>query len=79
MFRYFFHVHDRGGTVIDPEGLPLEDLAAARNYAVAAARQIISDDLLSGVFDLSGYVEVTDEVGNTVLIVRFEEAILRLI
>ena len=63
--------------MIDPEGRLLEDLASARNYAVTAARQIISDDVLSGVLDLSGYVEVTDEIGNTMLIVRFEEAILR--
>jgi hypothetical protein len=79
MSRYFFHVHDRGGTVVDPEGQPLEDLASARKHAVTAARQLISEDVLCGAFDLSGYVEITDEIGDTVLIVRFEEAILRLI
>jgi hypothetical protein len=79
MSRYFFHLHDRAGKVVDPEGRALESVASARNHAVTAARAVISDDVLTGVLDLSGYIEVTDELGGMVMVVHFEEAVLRVI
>lgn len=79
MPRYFFHLHDRAGRLEDPEGRALESIASARNHAVTTARAMISDDVLTGILDLSGYVEVTDDLGKTVLILHFEEAVLRVI
>jgi len=77
MQRYYFHLHDRTGNVCDPEGRLFETVAAARGYAVYAARSIMSGDVLEGIFDPNGSVEVTDERGNRVFTLRFDEAVVR--
>jgi len=48
MQRYYFHIEDGGDTIVDREGIELADLDAAREEAVAAARQIMSNDVLRG-------------------------------
>ena len=77
MAQYFFHLHERSGVLPDAEGETLESVTSARNRAVAAARSVISADVIGGVLDLSGFIEVTDEQGRIVLILHFEEAVLR--
>jgi hypothetical protein len=42
MPRYFFHIVD-GSFRVDPEGMELPDIAAARVEAIAAAGEILRD------------------------------------
>jgi hypothetical protein len=48
MPRYHFHVREFGRLVIDPEGLNLPTVSAARDEAVKAAREIMSERLMRG-------------------------------
>jgi hypothetical protein len=73
--RFHLNIHDRGGLSYDEEGLELADLAAARSSAFDGIRSMASDDVRSGVLDLNGRVEITDEAGSILEIVRFLDAI----
>src|SRR5436190_8358952 len=42
MPHYFFHLRDGAAGVSDPEGVTLQDKAAARDYAVQVARELMS-------------------------------------
>lgn len=75
MPTYFFKAHDRFGAAPDLNGLELPDLAAVHRQAVAGARSLICDDIRQGILDLSGAIEVTDEEGETVLLLRFDEVV----
>ena len=79
MSRYFFHLHDREGTLLDREGKDFRDMFAARSYAVLMARSVMSADVESGIFDQNGFMEVVDEKGKTTLTVQFAEAVLRVV
>jgi hypothetical protein len=75
MPRFYLHLHDGKGRIEDPEGSDLPDLAAAREEALASARQlwaaaiIAQDDLTSHRF------EVTDVAGALLLSLAFNEAL----
>jgi hypothetical protein len=60
MARYWFHL--RGGTadVIDHEGNELENMAAVRDYALAAARDTLSNELKGGRLDLRYRIDAED-------------------
>ena len=75
MPHYFFHVREGESLICDPEGSDLPNEAAARAYAVAAARSLLSTDVLAGRLPLSHAIEVADEGGRTLLIVAFGEAV----
>lgn len=71
--RYFFHVHD-DYTTIDEEGADLPDAAAAKDYALAAARELICDEVRSGRLKLDHRIEIEDEHGVHVGTIRFSDA-----
>ena len=74
MPRYFFHVFD----VIwshDDEGEELPGLDAAIRQAKHIAREISLEDEESGAAALDSFIEVADEHGKTVHVVRFREAL----
>lgn len=48
MSRFYFHIRMGDQVVIDQEGSDLPDPAAAREEALAAARQILADAIRSG-------------------------------
>lgn len=73
MPRYFFHLRNDAHTQ-DEEGKELPDLAAAREHALEAARDVVCGDIRRGYLNLDHYVEVTDESGDTVLKLTFREA-----
>jgi hypothetical protein len=77
MPRYFFHVKHDGATMLDREGIDLDDLEAERNEARALARQSMSERILNAhphPLDGRTFV-VTDEEGHTVLTYPFLNAI----
>ena len=79
MPTYHFNVHDRAGVLTDTEGQMLANSSCARHQAVTTARALICDDILGGVLDLSGFIEVTDSRDKLVLILHYEEAVLRVL
>jgi hypothetical protein len=75
MPRYYFHLHNDLATT-DEEGRELDDIGAARRAAEEDAREMAARSVqCHGHLDLGHYVEVTDEGGNSVVRVRFGEAV----
>lgn len=73
---YFFHVHkDSAPKIVDKEGTELTDLRAAVAFAVLSARSHAADDVLRGQFKAGDWIEIVDEKGCLLHIVRFDEAI----
>ena len=74
MPRYFFHLHNDLETR-DEEGLELADLASAEAVARREARACAAQNVMQGHLALAHAIEVTDEAGTRVLLVRFGDVI----
>jgi hypothetical protein len=72
--RYFFHLYD-DVVAMDEEGVELSGPAAARERAVAEARQIACAEVLKGHLDLGHRIDVADEAGETIFTVHFGDTI----
>ena len=75
MSRWFLHVHDGTVAFLAPEGSELPDLAAAREEASIAARELVADGLRGNENRTDWRIEVADETGASVLVVPFTDAI----
>lgn len=76
MPRYFLHVKNRLCLVRDPDGEELDDLAAAKEEAAAAARDLMAEGLRGGApLGLHREMILEDELGVTVASVAFAEAL----
>jgi hypothetical protein len=79
MARFYFNVRHRPGPeglARDLEGDELPDSAAARDHALAVARDLIARTRVDGVrnwFDCS--FEITDEDGRPVMTVPFSDTV----
>ncbi len=74
MPRYKFQVFNDDHTM-DPDGKELPDPAAAREYALKAARAIMGDELAThGEITLSHWIEIEDERGE-MSVVTFADAV----
>jgi hypothetical protein len=71
--RYYFHLYDTG-CVEDEDGIELADAAAARQFALANARDMVCGDVIGGCVNLSHRIEVVDEECEPVLTLTFGEA-----
>lgn len=71
---FYFHLHNDIHTV-DEEGCELPDAEAARAQAEDEARVMAAESVRSGHLDLSHYVEVADESGETLFKVRFGDVV----
>ncbi|TPM96578.1 hypothetical protein [Mesorhizobium sp. B2-1-3A] len=71
MSRYFFYLRDENGNLReDPEGQEFSDLAGAEENAMASAKEILAEELLSGKAVRTGLAfEIFDE--NHKLVLRF--------
>jgi hypothetical protein len=74
---YFFHVRGGRADAEDEEGIAHPDEAAARTFALAGARSLIAGDVVEGILDLSGRIDVEDEAGKLVFSLPFEKAVTR--
>jgi hypothetical protein len=74
--RYFFHLREAGGYLLDDEGLELAGLEAARAAATQAARSIIAGDAILGKLPLGAVVEVDDEAGHRMFDLAVRETVL---
>ncbi|WP_294258201.1 hypothetical protein [uncultured Sphingomonas sp.] len=75
MQRYYFHVHDGGGTLLDPEGTNLQDDDAALRTAIGFVRSLLCEDLTSGLLDLRGRIEVVRSSGELLRVLPFADCI----
>ncbi len=75
MPRYYFHFQDGAARLADPEGTALPDPEAAWYHGVRSAREIIDQDLRVGAIRPNRRLEITDEGGEQVWAVPFEEVI----
>jgi hypothetical protein len=77
MPKYFFNIHSGTEKAGDPEGQCLSDLDAAREEAIAGARDIAADCVRFGKsLDLDQCIEVVDVDGKTLLTVTFRDALV---
>lgn len=74
MPRYFFHLYD-DLEIRDEEGVTLLDPAAARKLAIESARDVMADNVRGGELCLSHRIEVEDEQGQPVVVVKFRDAL----
>jgi hypothetical protein len=75
MPHYFFDLHN-DVDAIDHEGVELPDLKAAKAHALDEARTMIqasTED--AGKIDLNHHIDIRDDSGALVHVMRFEDAI----
>ena len=73
MPRYFLHQIRQQGEIRDQEGIVLSDRAAALALARRGAAEILCEEIHQGRPELEQRIEVRDEDGALVGIVRFAE------
>jgi hypothetical protein len=73
MGRFYFHVREGGSFIKDPDGVELDDMSAARDLAVASAREILVDSLMNGEPLDGKQFEISDENDVVLEIVRFRD------
>jgi hypothetical protein len=75
MIRYFFDLHN-DVDAIDEEGVELPDLEAAKAHSLGEARTMIQASVAdAGRIDLRHHIDVRDESGAVVHVMRFEDAV----
>ncbi len=70
MPRYFFHVND-GSSARDEDGTELPDIYAAQHMAIRASGEILRDMGAAFWNGTEWKLEVTDEHGQTLFVLRF--------
>ena len=76
MPRFYLNVRQDETLVKDPEGSDFSSLDAARAEALLSARELMSARVLAGRKANHSSFEITDDNGNVVMVVWFEEAII---
>jgi hypothetical protein len=76
MARFYFDLHECGTVIEDEDGVERPGVDDLRNEAVAAAREIMCDELTRGHLCLSCHIAVRDESNDTLLTVRFQDAVV---
>ena len=78
MSRYFLHVRSADNVVsADLEGQDLPDLEAARREAVSVNREILSEKLLHGGALDGRQIEIADEVGKILAVVKPDDVLFQ--
>lgn len=77
MPKYFFHHITNAGLVHDHEGTVLPDLDHARSEAVLDARSLMGDAIRQGRDISTRSMQITDEDGNTLLVLPFADTVIR--
>ena len=76
MPRYFLHVNERSALLVDPDGQECADLAAARQEATEAARDLMAERLRAGEpLGLHREMIIADEHGTTFATLSFHEVV----
>jgi hypothetical protein len=75
MTRFYLHIREGDALLEDLEGQDFVSLAAAKNEAVAAAREIMSERIRRGEPPNRSSFEIRDKDGQLVLTLPFQEAL----
>ena len=75
MSRYFFHLRDGVDYLLDPEGVELAALGAAKAYATRSAYSIMAAELGHGKLDLSVHIEIVNAEGAVLATVYFRDLV----
>lgn len=73
--RYFFHVLNGNGFTRDEEGQEFPDLDAARRCGLVGIRSVLGEELMRGIVDLTGRLDICDENDGVLLSIPFAEAV----
>jgi hypothetical protein len=78
MPRLYLHLRMGDALVEDPDGAEFASVETARGEAIAAARELMSEQMRHGVLpDLNSCFEITDVDRRLVLAISFNEAVGR--
>jgi hypothetical protein len=73
---FFFHLRQGTKLIRDPEGVCLPDITSARAEAIQSARELMSENISrSARTSLEWQFEITNDAGETVAIVPFDETV----
>jgi hypothetical protein len=76
MPRFYLHIRKGDALAEDPEGDEFASMEAARDEAIAAAREIMSEQMQRGELpEPNSCLEIADQDGRLVLTVSFDEAL----
>jgi hypothetical protein len=75
MARFYFHLRSADELAQDDEGLELPDLAAAREQAIASAREIVADAIKAGKTKTLRHFVIADENGREILTVPLKDVV----
>jgi len=75
MPRFFFHLHDCGVFIPDPEGREFANLDEAINIAKIEARDLLAAEVAEGKLCLGCRIEVVEQATNRSVIVPFSSTV----
>ena len=75
MTKYFFHLSECGVVINDEEGREMPDFKSARQYAVAAAREIICAEVADGALCLGCHIEIENAGTGERQLVEFRDVV----
>jgi hypothetical protein len=75
MPRYYFHIRNADDVLLDDEGTDLPDLNAARELALASARDLLGDGIKGGKAVVAESIVVADADGQELMSVPLEHAL----
>ena len=75
MRRLHFDLHNGTGFTRDKEGQELADEEDGRAIAIASIRSILSEEVLEGIIDLTGRIDIRTGSGQEIGRVTFTEAV----
>ncbi len=71
----YFHLRDGVDHTLDPDGIELPDIAAARSLAIKSALDIMSHDIQDRKLDLNLRIDIEDEAGSILDVINFRDLI----
>lgn len=74
MPKYFLHLRESGSELLDPEGVEFEDVIELKANVLAAARQLLAAELLTGRVTLDQRIDAEDTDGRLVHTLSFCDA-----
>ena len=75
MNRYHLHLINAHIDADDSEGYDLPSLDDARTRAINGIRDVLREELLKGVLDLRGRIDIENSSGTVLMTVPFAEAV----
>jgi hypothetical protein len=73
--RYYMQLRDSTEQLLDPEGIEYADMDTLRKKVLIAVRDMISEDVKSGVIDLRFRIDAEDRGGEIVYTLGFAQAL----